>query len=69
MLLPAGADGHKGTEVESVGEAYERGTHTVGDDTAQGGPFEVKLDVHVLSLHGETRESLGCLSPPTHTPV
>lgn len=68
ILLPAEADGYKGTEVESVGEAYGRGSHTVGDDTAQGGPFEVKLDVHVLSLHRETRESLGCLSLPT-TPV
>lgn len=34
-------------------------THTVGDDTAKGGSFEVKLNIHVFSLQRETRESLG----------
>lgn len=50
ILLFAEADGHKETGVGSVGEAYGRGTHTVGNDTSKGGPFEVKLDVHVFSL-------------------
>lgn len=53
--LPGEADEQRGTELAGRRAAWE-GTHTVCDDTAKGGSFEVKLNIHVFSLQRERPE-------------